>query len=70
MDFQPVLIDAMKAPLGDGIASRHMVTVVGELLTRRDPWRLTDDFVAFDDQARAIVMDDDPLASEQRDRVI
>jgi hypothetical protein len=66
VDAITVFIDAMKASMCRGVGASHMIAVVRELFTRREPWRFANDFVTFDDEPRAVGMEDDPLPSQQR----
>src|SRR5688500_10926073 len=65
MNLVPVLVDAVKAPMRRGIATGHVVAVVGKLLARREAWRLADDLVAFNHQAGPVGVLYDPLPAQQ-----
>ena len=60
----------METTVGGRIEAGDVVAVVGKPLAGREARGLADDFVALDDEARAIGVQHDPLAAEQRDSVV
>lgn len=70
MDRTTSLIRAVKAALGDGIATGHVIAVVGETFAGSDARGFTDDFIALDHATAAVFGGDDPLATEQSDGVL
>ena len=59
------LVEAVKAAVRPGVARADVVAVVGKVLTRRQGGGFANDFVAFDDEPRAIGVFDDPFAAQQ-----
>jgi hypothetical protein len=70
VDAVSEFVDAVKASARLGVHAGHVITVVGELFAGRQVRRFAHDFVAFDDEARAIAVNDDPFPPEQRDGAI
>jgi hypothetical protein len=70
MNFFPVFVDAVKGPGSAGIDAGHVIAVVGKMFAGREPGRLADDFVAFNDEVRAISVVDHPFTAEERDGAI
>lgn len=60
----------MKAAVCDSVAARDMIAVVGELFTRSEPRRISDDLIAFNHQLAAVGVSDHPFATEQCHRPI
>ena len=61
-----VFVHPMETSVRRGVAAGYMVTVVGKLLARAQARSLSDDLVSFNDQARAVGVNDDPFPAEQR----
>lgn len=70
MDVSAQIIDTMETSTRSGGTSSDVIAVVGKLLSRRQPRRFSDDFVAFDHQLTAVRVSDDPFASKECDRVV
>src|SRR3954469_7407495 len=69
-DPPSVIVKAMEATVGPGVAGADVVTVVGKLFARRQPRGFTHNFVAFDHEMLPVAMLDDPLAAQQRHRAV
>lgn len=63
-------VDAVKTAVSRRIGARHMIAVVGELFARRQLRRFAHDPIAFDHQARAVGVLDDPFPTQQGDGAI
>ena len=70
MHFIAQLIDPMKTAVRGGIGARDVVAVVGKLFSRSQLWRFAHDAVAFDHQARAVGVLDDPFPTQQGDGAV
>jgi len=69
MHLSAFLIHSMKGSVRHRILSGGVVTVVGELLTGRDPRRFPDNAIALHHKQAPVLMADNPLAPKQRYRV-
>ena len=65
MDFSTEFVDAVKATLGFCVEGGYVVAIVGKIFAGSEAWALADDFVALDDELRAIGMRDHPFPPQQ-----
>lgn len=70
MDTVPMFVHPVKAAVSAGIAARHMVTVIRELLAGDEARCLTDDFVPLNHQARPVAVQHNPFSAQQCHRPI
>lgn len=69
MHLSSFLIHSMKGPVRHRILSGGMVTVVGELLTGRDPRSFPDNAITLHYKQAPVLMADNPFAPKQGHRV-
>ena len=67
MDVAPGFVDAVKRPVHGRAATGDVIAVVREMLAGREARRFAHNLVPLDDQLAAVLMANDPLATEQRD---
>jgi hypothetical protein len=70
VDFLPMLVDAMKAPMRDGITTGYVIAIVRKLLAGTESGRLANNFISLDHKLAPVSVRNDPLASEQSHRAV
>lgn len=66
----PLIVDSMEAAGRDGIHSRDVVTVVGEVFTGSQSRGVTDNPITLDYKYGAIAVFDHPFAAKEQNSVI